>query len=284
MSLLIVLLLLLVACVAVHYSQQRGGPSSGLGLALLSAFLALPASPQDLQSVPPQAPPAVEPAPEPTPKPKVWITGLEAGPSTVSTPEDLKGYASVRMTLVGEPWKQWRVFAQARADRTTDGAALTIESFASFRSAEAIVGGLYRIKDTPVSVIGIGAMSWSLEQGTRITITDPNLWSFGGGLCLEKWAWWPEGGLACVGVGRWAGRDGVRFDFTYPIKGGVSLVVGTDVSFRKLPEFLRALPGVVASLPAGSQPTADDLTNAVRQRLPVAVKVGVLVPVKKIKF
>lgn len=251
----------------------------GVPLALLAALFAVPAFAQDPQTVPPVAPAEALPSPAP-PKPKLWSASFEAGPSTVSTPEDLKGYASVRATLTGEPWPGWRVFAQGRADRTTDGSAQTIESFSSFRSAEALGGALYRIGNTPVSVIGVGAMSWSLEEGARFTITDPNLWSFGGGLCLEKWNWWPEGGLACVGVGRWAGRDGVRFDFTYPVKGGVSLVVGTDVSFKKLPDVLRALPGAIAVV---TDPTPEQLAGA-GQRLPVAVKVGVLVPLKKLGF
>lgn len=270
MSLLVALFLILIA-VVVHLSSRRGGPSAGLGLALLSVFLALPARAQD--QLPPLAPKEV--------KAKLYSTFVEAGPSTISQPEEgAKAYASVRATLLREDARSRFIF-QARADRTSNGAAFSLDQFRSFRSAEAIAAGFYRLKNSPVSLGAVGTLSWSTER--RLDLRDPQIWSYGGVIALERWSFWPNGGLAVLGFGRWSGRDGVRLSVVQPIKGeAVALAVDGDVSFRKLPEFLRALPGAVAAVPI-TAPTAEQL-RGVAQRLPVTVKVALLVRLKDFSF
>lgn len=254
--------------------------SEPVALALLSVFLALPLAAQDPQSVP--VPPAVEPSPEPTPKPKQWEASFDGGAASVSVPEDgVKGYASLRATLVGEPsWVNLRLIAQARADRTANGAALSIEAFKSFRSIEAGLGALYRIRNSPVSVLGVGSLSWNVESDIK-GLSDPNLWSFGAGACIERFKLWPNGGIACLAGGRWSGKDGIRFDLTQPLDGSadgkVLLAVESTVAFKKLPDLIRAVPSALQAAPLTTQPLGQEQIVGIAQRLPVTVKVSVLV-------
>lgn len=259
------------------YKRRRGA-----GLVVALAFLfTLPAAAQP-DTVPPLAPPET-PAPAAPAVPKAWLAAFDAGPLTASTPEELSSYAGVRLTVIGEPRSRLRLGGQLRADRTSNGAAWTLEEFRLFKSAEALAFGTYRIGETPISIGAAGSLSWSIESGIK-SLRDPNLWSFGGIACVERFAWWPNGGLACLGAGRWSGKDGLRVSVTQPLKGeAVLLVVDTDIPFRKLPEFARALPGALAGAPLTGPPTPDQIAG-IAQRLPIAVKVGLLVRLKGLEF
>lgn len=272
-----------------NIADHRTTYSTVAWLALLSLFLALPIFAQEPPAIPPVAPPDVQPAPSPspeptpTPTPKLWSAVFDAGPLEASTPEELKPYASVRVTVSGEPFPRWHVFAQGRGDRTSDGSAFSIDTFKTFASLEALAGFRYRIGNSPISVGAVSAVTWSRESDIK-SPRDPRLWTVEGIACVERFAWWPDGGLACVGVGRRGpvGGGAVSVSVAQPIKGNVAIVVDFDLPFNKLPEFLRALPGAATSLPVGP-PTAEQI-RGVAQKLPISVKVGVLVRIKGLDF
>jgi hypothetical protein len=207
--------------------------------------------------------------PAPSPAPKAWGVLLDAGASEVSTPEALKTYATARATLTYDPSLHFQAFGRGQIDRTSDGSALSIADFTTFASVEAIVGGRYRIGDSPFSIGAIGAVTWAREDKIT-TPKDPRLWTGEGIVCVERFAWWPEGGLACAGVGQRGPVGGlaVSVSVVQPIKGGVLMTVDFDLPFTKLPLILRS--GAVPTAP-----TAAELAAAAK-KLPIVVKVGLL--------
>jgi hypothetical protein len=227
---------------------------------------------------------AQEPSPSPAPKPKIWTAELSAGASTISTGEELKPYATLRASVVGDPARGLHVSALGRVDRTSNGTAFSMEEFKSFASIEARLGARYRISDSPVSVGGVGALTWSREKEFK-GLRDPNLWSFFGGACLEKWSFWPAGGLACAGVGRHAGRDGTAVEFGYPVAGNAYLEVTAHLPFEKIPEFIRALPAAARSAPllASGPPTPDQI-RGIAQKLPIDVSVRLVYAIQRRRF
>lgn len=281
-ALIVVLLLIGLGVIVTAWLQRRGGPSSGLGLALLSMFLALPGYAQD-PAVPPVAPPETPPVPSPN----LWNAALDGGPSTLSTPEELTPYARLRVTLARPFGKadRFRAFVRGDADRTQDGGAFSIETLKTFASIEVGAGVLYRVGNSPVSVGGVGGVTWSRESAIK-SPRDPRLWTGLALLCVERFAWWPNGGLACAGFGQRGPAGGLAgvVSITQPLKGGVALTVDFDLPVNKLPEVIKALPSAAQAAPLPTGPPTAEQIRGVAQKLPIAIKVGVLVRLKELAF
>lgn len=218
------------------------------------------------------------------PKP-VWTVTADAGPATVSTNEETKPSPFARLTVSGEPWLRWEFGGRGDLTRTTDGGAFTIEDFTSFASIEALAYARYRIKNSPVTIGAVGAVTWSREASIT-SPRDPRLWTAEAVLCLDRFVWWSQGGIACLGAGKRGpvGSGGaVSFSATQPIQGNVYLTVDADIPFVQLPAFARALPGAITSAPLTGPPSPEQI-RGVAQKLPIAVRVGVLVRLKSFKF
>lgn len=246
-------------------------------LALLSAFLALPAAAQGTVKLP-----VTDVAPKRT------FFSVEAGPSSVSTPspEDtsidhptIELYGTARVNFSGYfSNDRIRVIAYGELDRVTDGSAFSIADFKSVRGARGKAAVFYKIQNWPVSIGAVGGLNWSLEHAK---MRDPQNWDFGGVLLLERFNWWPNGGVAGIGLGRWEGRNGMRFEVRQPLESHTAAYVKFTVPFEKLPDFLRKLPGAVTTIPVTGQPPTLQEIAGIRQRLPVSVSVGVLVTLKE---
>lgn len=219
--------------------------------------------------------------PAPSPKPPVWTVSADIGPATISTNGETKPAPFARATISGEPWLRWEFGARGDLNRTTNGGdALTIQDFTSFASLEAGAWVRYRLGNSPVTLGGVGAVTWSREDAIA-SPKDPRLWTAEAIACVDRFPWWTAGGVACLGMGYRgpASTTGGSFSFsaTQPLGGPVYLTVDFDLPFNKLPDLAKALPAIAAQVPPrGAAPTPEQV-RAAGQSLPVAVRVGVLV-------
>lgn len=250
-----------------------GSTSHAFSLALLSAFLALPALAQDLKLAPEK--PAT-----------VWTVDVLGGPSTSGVGDEVKPYVTGRVTVFADPSINWQIFGRGEIQRTPNGGdAFSIETLKTFASVEGLVGARWRIKGSPYFSLGaVAGASFSRESDIK-SPRDPRLYTAEGLLCGERFKFWPAGGLACLGVGHRgpAGGGAVSLSIAQPLGGPVLLTVDADVPFNQLPEFIRALPGAATSAPLTGPPTPEQI-RGIAQRLPIAVRVGVLVRVSGWKF